>query len=181
MWLYISRGVFLQLKKEGEVGSSTMPHKINPIQFENAEGNLGIANSYFNFLSASLPISRLQRDLSGSTIIRNQGMPMSHSYLAIKQIIAGLKKIEINKTKIEFELDQHWEILSEAIQTMLRKTGMTNAYEKIKELTQGENITKIDYKNMVESLPISTEEKNILLNLTPQKYIGLSIELTNFE
>ncbi len=179
-WLYISRGIFLQQKNEAEVGSSTMPHKINPINFENAEGNLGLANAYFNNLSSTLPISRLQRDLSGSTVIRNIGVPLAHSLLAIKQTIFGLDKIQVNQEKTNQELEEHWEILAEAVQTLLRKYGDSQAYEKIKNLTRGEKIDKDTIKKIIIESGLPEPEKQKLLNLTPQNYLGLAKKLSTF-
>lgn len=182
MWLYISRGIFNQKKKDGEVGSSTMPHKINPIQFENSEGNIGIANSYFHHLSQKLSISRMQRDLTDSTVLRNQGMPLAHSLLAYKNTIKGLSRLSVNKNKINEELENHWEVLAEAIQTIMRKVGYYKPYEKLKELTRGEKIDKEALHKFINSLDIPNEEKQKLLNLTPQTYTGLSdklVELIN--
>jgi len=180
-WLYISRGIFIQKKKDGEVGSSTMPHKINPIQFENAEGNLGLSSSYFNHLAQTLPISRMQRDLSGSTVIRNQGTPLTHSLLAIKQIIFGLERLEINQEKINEELEDHWEILTEAIQTVCRKYGDDQAYEKLKKLSQGKKIDKNIIQQIIRKSNLPTQEKNKLQKLTPQTYLGLAKELSKNE
>jgi adenylosuccinate lyase len=179
VWLYISRGVFSQIPKEGEIGSSTMPHKINPIQFENAEGNLGIANAYFSHLSQKLPISRLQRDLSDSTVLRNQGVPLAHSLLACKNIQKGMSRLTVNINQLNIELEASWEVLAEAIQTIMRKHGVTNAYEKLKELTRGETISQTKIKEFVNNLDIPINEKNKLLKLTPQTYIGLSNQLIN--
>ena len=138
MWSYISRNVLIQKKVAGEVGSSTMPHKINPIQFENAEGNMGISNAILIHLSTKLPISRMQRDLTDSTTLRNQGVALSHSYLALINILNGLSRITINQSKIKSELNEHWEVLAEAIQTILRKSGKNRtAYEQLKLLTRG--------------------------------------------
>ena len=142
IWSYVSRGILKQKKIPGEVGSSTMPHKINPIQFENAEGNLGLATAIFDHLSNKLPISRMQRDLTDSTTLRNQGVAMGYSYLACKNILKGLARITVDKTKMKTELDSHWEVLAEAIQTILRKTGSDNAYEQLKNMTQGTEITQ---------------------------------------
>lgn len=178
-WLYVSRGIFVQKKKEGEVGSSTMPHKINPIQFENAEGNLGIANSYLSHLSEKLPISRMQRDLSDSTALRNQGMPLAHSLLAIKNIQNGLDRISINKVELKQELDNHPEVLAEAVQTMLRKHGLTDAYEQLKELTRGEEITLETIRNFVKRLNIPNKEKEKLLKLEPKNYTGLADKIVD--
>ncbi len=142
IWLYISRGIFKQKRVANEVGSSTMPHKINPIDFENAEGNLGISNALLSHFCAKLPISRMQRDLSDSTVLRNQGVALAHSLLAIKNIVKGLNRLAVNKNKTLEELNSHWEVLAEAIQTILRKNGQLNAYEKLKELTRGEKMSR---------------------------------------
>jgi adenylosuccinate lyase len=181
MWLYISRGIFAQETQEGEVGSSTMPHKINPIDFENAEGNLGIANSYLNHLASTLPISRLQRDLSGSTVIRNQGIPLAHSLLACKSLIKGLGKISPSFEKLYDELNEHWELLTEPIQTMLRKYGQSNAYEQLKKMSRGNKITRAQLVDYIQTLPIPNEAKRDLLALSPYTYIGLSTKLANLE
>ena len=177
MWFYISRDVLGQKKKEGEVGSSTMPHKINPIQFENAEGNLGVANSLLNHLSAKLPISRLQRDLTDSTTVRNQGVALGHSTLALKNILNGLSRISINKSQLSAELNQHWEVLAEAVQTVLRKTGKQDAYEGVKTLTQGQKVDSDSIKQFVSQLTINDNDKQTLLKLTPADYTGLAPRL----
>lgn len=173
-WLYISRGIFGQKKKEGEVGSSTMPHKINPIQFENAEGNLGLANALLHHLAEKLPISRMQRDLTDSTVLRNIGVPLGHSLLAYKSILTGLSRLTINKEQLNKELDEHWEVLAEPIQTVLRKVGHEKPYEKLKELTRGEKITKTQIRSFIQKLDIPKEERIKLLKLTPQSYIGIA-------
>ncbi len=180
VWLYIMRGVFAQKKKAGEIGSSTMPHKINPIQFENAEGNLGIANAYFSHLASKLPISRLQRDLSDSTVLRNQGVPLGHSFLSVENILTGLERLVINEQRINEELGNHYEILAEAIQVVLRKVGYPKPYEKLKEFTRGQMITKETLRSFIQSLSIPEKEKNKLLKLTPRTYIGLASKLINF-
>ena len=177
IWLYISRGVFGQKTKSGEVGSSTMPHKVNPIQFENAEGNLGIANAYLSHLAQTLPVSRMQRDLSGSTIIRNQGVPVAHSLLACKNIVKGLDRLTVNRKKIQEELDNHWEVLAEAIQTTLRKSGDRLPYERLKNLTRGQKITQEDIQAFVQSLDLPKKEKQTLLDLTPENYTGLAARI----
>ena len=177
MWFYISRGVLGQKKMEGEVGSSTMPHKINPIQFENAEGNLGVANSLLNHLSAKLPISRLQRDLTDSTTVRNQGVALGHSTLALKNILNGLSRVSINKSQLSAELNQHWEVLAEAVQTVLRKTGKQDAYEGMKTLTQGQQVDTDSIKQFVSQLTINDNDKQTLLKLTPADYTGLAPRL----
>ncbi|OGH58844.1 MAG: adenylosuccinate lyase [Candidatus Magasanikbacteria bacterium RIFCSPHIGHO2_01_FULL_33_34] len=179
IWMYISRGIFGQKKKDNEIGSSAMPHKINPIQFENAEGNLGIANAYFVHLSQKLPISRMQRDLTDSTVLRNQGIPLAHSLLACKNILKGMSRLTINKEKLDEELNNHWEVLAEAIQTVMRKVGYEKPYEKLKELTRGEKVNKQTIYNFINSLEIPEEEKNKLLKLTPHTYIGLSTDVVD--
>lgn len=177
VWLYISRGVFKQKQVEGEIGSSTMPHKINPINFENAEGNLNVANSLFAGLSRKLAVSRLQRDLSDSTAIRNQGVLLAHSLLAVKNVLKGLERVAVDKNKIAEELDHHWEVLAEPIQTVLRKHGKSDAYEKLKDLTRGQTITKPDLEKFIIGLDIPKTEKEYLLRLTPQNYIGLATKI----
>ena len=174
MWLYISRGILGQKKIAGEVGSSTMPHKINPIQFENAEGNIGISNAMLNYLAEKLPISRMQRDLTDSTTLRNQGSALGYSYLALQNILKGLGRITIHKTKMSEELDNHWEVVSEAIQTVLRKSGQSQAYEKLKELTRGETVNRKILADYILQLNISEKDRDTLLSLTPQTYTGLS-------
>ena len=180
-WLYISRGIFIQKKKETEVGSSTMPHKINPIQFENAEGNLSLSSVYLQHLAQTFTISRLQRDLSGSTLIRNQGTPLAHSLLAIKQIQNGLSRITPNEEKINQELNNHWEVLTEAIQTICRKYGDSKAYDKIKSLSRGEKIDQNSLQIIIRESQIPEEEKQKLLKLTPQNYLGLAKKLSTLE
>ena len=179
MWAYISRGILGQKKVAGEVGSSTMPHKINPIQFENAEGNMGIANALLNHLATKLPVSRMQRDLTDSTTLRNQGVALGHSYLALHNILKGLSRITINKTQMSKELDNHWEVLSEAVQTILRKTGKQEAYEQLKVLTRGQFINAEAMANFVSGLNIPEEDKKTLLRLTPASYIGLAPKLVD--
>tara|TARA_B100001250_G_C19813426_1_gene796937 strand:- start:1538 stop:2887 length:1350 start_codon:yes stop_codon:yes gene_type:complete len=179
MWSYISRGILGQKKVAGEVGSSTMPHKINPIQFENAEGNMGIANALLNHLALKLPVSRMQRDLTDSTTLRNDGVALGHSYLALQNISKGLNRITIDKAKMSKELNNHWEVLAEAIQIILRKNGKPSAYEKLKELTQGECINATSMAEFVSGLKISDEDKQILINLTPAGYIGLAPKLVD--
>ena len=179
MWSYISRGILVQKKVAGEVGSSTMPHKINPIQFENAEGNMGIANELLNHLATKLPISRMQRDLTDSTTLRNQGVALGHSYLALQNILKGLSRITINKVQMSAELNNHWEVLGEAIQTILRKSGKQDAYEQLKSLTQGQSINAESMAEFVSGLKISDEDKQTLLELTPELYTGLSSKLVD--
>ena len=172
VWLYISRNIFTQINKPGEVGSSTMPHKINPISFENAEGNLELSNASFIFLASRLSRSRLQRDLSGSTLFRNIGVAFGHSLLAYKNIINGLNRIQPNKDQLSSELENQWSILAEAVQTILRKSGDKKAYTKIKKLTRGVPLNQETYLSLVKSLDISEKDKKTLLSLTPSTYIG---------
>ena len=180
LWAYISRGILGQKKVAGEVGSSTMPHKINPIQFENAEGNMGISNAILNHLAVKLPVSRMQRDLSDSTTLRNQGVALAHSYLALKNILNGLSRITINKIQMASELDNHWEVLAEAVQTILRKSGEKDAYEQLKSLAQGQSMNAGTMEEFVLGLKISDEDKRTLLSLTPHSYIGIAPKLVDF-
>ena len=177
LWMYVSRGILSQKKVAGEVGSSTMPHKINPIQFENAEGNLGLSNALLSHLAQKLPISRMQRDLTDSTVLRNQGVALGYSFLALKSISKGLSRITINKNKMKFELNEHWEVLAEAIQTILRKEGKIDAYEKLKDLTRGEKINESSITDFISSLKISDENKEALLNLRPESYVGKASDI----
>jgi len=179
IWFYISRGIVQQKKIPGEVGSSTMPHKINPIQFENAEGNLGIATALLNHLSNKLPTSRMQRDLTDSTTLRNQGVAMGHSYLACKNILKGLRRITINKKEMKKELNNHWEVLAEAVQTILRKSGSANAYEQLKQMTQGHTVTQESLLDFVTLLRLPEEDKERLKKLTPEDYIGIAPKLVS--
>lgn len=177
IWFYTSRGVFTQRRIDQEVGSSTMPHKVNPINFENAEGNLNVANSLLSGFAKKLQISRLQRDLSDSTVLRNQGVALAHSLIALKNILKGLNRLSVNKKAVLKELNDHWEVLAEPIQTILRKNGKTDAYENLKELTRGEKISKIDLAKFINTLDIPKSDKDYLLNLTPQSYIGISSKI----
>lgn len=179
MWMYISRKLFKQQNKSGEVGSSAMPHKINPIDFENSEGNCGLANAFLQFLSNELTNSRMQRDLTDSTILRNQGVAMAHSLLTIKSTVNGLSKVVVDQERIEYELEDHWEVLAEAVQNVLRKLGGEVPYEKLKELTRGKKITFKQMEKFIKGLDINEQEKKKLLNLTPQKYTGLSERLVD--
>ncbi len=177
MWRYISDGWVGQIPKEGEVGSSTMPHKINPIDFENSEGNLGIANALFEFFARKLPVSRLQRDLSDSTVERSFGTAFGHSYLAYTSLLKGLSKIKVNEIKIKEDLMAHPEVITEAIQTVLRREGVTMPYEKLKNLSRGKEITLKDIHSFIDSLDISKKVKDELKKITPLNYIGLAVEL----
>jgi len=174
VWQYVAMGYFKQKIKEGEVGSSAMPHKVNPIDFENAEGNLGFANAIFEHLSAKLPISRLQRDLTDSTVLRNVGVPFGHTLVAIQSLLKGMAKLELNKAAIDADLSDNWAVVAEAIQTILRKEGYPNPYEALKELTRkNEKITQQSIAAFIESLDITKEVKDRLKSITPFNYTGI--------
>lgn len=179
MWTYISMNYFVQQISKGEVGSSTMPHKINPIDFENAEGNFGLANALFEHFSQKLPISRMQRDLTDSTVLRNIGVAIGYSLLGYKSLLKGLSKVRIHPESMLKDLDNHWEVLSEAIQTVLRKYNVSDAYEQMKKVTQGKHMTRDLYKKIVRDLPLLEEEIDHLLKLTPETYIGLAEKLVS--
>ena len=173
-WTYISMNYFKQKIKDNEVGSSAMPHKVNPIDFENAEGNLGIANALFSFLSTKLPISRLQRDLTDSTVLRNIGVPFSHTLIALASMEKGLHKLDVNETAIDNDLNDNWAVVAEAIQTILRREGFQKPYESLKELTRtNHEITKESIQEFIHSLDISREVKLELLKISPQNYTGI--------
>jgi len=176
IWHYISINYLIQKVNKNEVGSSAMPHKVNPIDFENAEGNLLLANSQFSFLAEKLPISRLQRDLTDSTVTRNIGIPISHTLIAIESIKKGMGKIDVNKLKIEMDLENNWAVVSEAIQTILRRENISKPYEMLKDLTRGnDEINKESIQNFIKNLPVSEKVKKELLSITPQNYIGNAI------
>ncbi|MDD4915457.1 MAG: adenylosuccinate lyase [Methylococcales bacterium] len=177
VWGYISLGYFRQKTVAGEVGSSTMPHKVNPIDFENSEGNLGLANAIFGFLSEKLPVSRWQRDLTDSTVLRNIGVGIAHTSIAIQATLKGISKLEINPQLINQDLDNNWEVLAEPIQTVMRRYGIEKPYEKLKELTRGQRVTAEDMRAFVEKLDIPAAAKTELLALTPHSYIGYAARL----
>jgi len=177
IWSYISIGYFKQRKVEGETGSSTMPHKVNPIDFENSEGNLGIANAIFGHLSEKLPISRWQRDLTDSTVLRNMGTGLAYSLLSYKSTLKGLGKLEINPTALEEDLNRSWEILAEPIQTIMRRHGVEEPYEKLKELTRGQSLKQESIEQMLETLDIPESARTLIRELTPMNYTGLASEL----
>ena len=179
MWLYISRSIVKQKKLAGEIGSSTMPHKINPIQFENAEGNFGISNAILEFLARKLAISRMQRDLTDSTTIRNQGVALAHSYISLISIASGLGRIDIDLEKTEKELNDHWEVLTEPMQTAIRKSGKESGYEQMMDLSRGKKIDESMIKDVIDKLKISDEDKKSLLKLSPSSYTGLAEKLTD--
>jgi adenylosuccinate lyase len=166
---------FKQKTKKGEVGSSAMPHKVNPIDFENAEGNLGIANAFLEHLSAKLPVSRLQRDLTDSTVLRNLGVPVAHTIIAIKSLEKGLSKLLLNEAKIKDDLDNNWAVVAEAIQTILRRENYPNPYEALKDLTRGNNkINKASMHEFINGLKVSTAVKKELKAITPGNYVGVN-------
>ena len=173
IWHYISINYLVQKANKKEVGSSAMPHKVNPIDFENAEGNLMLANSQYIFLAEKLPVSRLQRDLTDSTVSRNIGVPLSHTKIALESIIKGLGKIDVNKSVIENDLDNNWAVVSEAIQTVLRRENIPNPYELLKDLTRGNNdISKKSIAKFINNLPVSDKVKKELLSISPHNYLG---------
>jgi len=176
IWGYISLGYFKQKTVAGEIGSSTMPHKVNPIDFENSEGNLGIANAIFGHLSAKLPISRWQRDLTDSTVLRNLGVGFAHSLIAYEATLKGLSKLEINPTRLNDDLNSAWEVLAEPIQTVMRRYNIEKPYEKLKDLTRGKAMTPEVIKNFVETLDIPEQAKAELRALSPATYIGNAVE-----
>jgi adenylosuccinate lyase len=174
IWAYISLDYFKQRIKAGEVGSSAMPHKVNPIDFENAEGNLGLANALFEHLAAKLPISRLQRDLTDSTVLRNMGVPLAHSMLAYKSLLKGMDKLQLNQEAINRDLNQNWAIVAEAIQTILRREKYPNPYEVLKQLTRtNEPITEQSIKTFIDSLNVEENIKSELRKITPENYTGV--------
>ena len=177
IWGYISVGYFKQKTKAGEIGSSTMPHKVNPIDFENSEGNLGIANALLKHLSEKLPVSRWQRDLTDSTVLRNLGTALGHSLLAYDSVLRGLGKLETNPSRLAEDLDNCWEVLAEPVQTVMRRYGVPNPYEQLKELTRGKGITPEGLKTFIQGLAIPDDAKQSLLKMTPASYIGKAIEL----
>ncbi len=177
IWMYISLGYFKQKLKAGEIGSSTMPHKVNPIDFENAEGNLGLANALLRHLSEKLPISRWQRDLTDSTVLRNIGVALGYATLAYTSLLTGLNKLELNEEALQADLDASWEVLAEPIQTVMRRFGVPGAYEKLKEVTRGKTVTAEALHGLIQSLEIPQAEKDRLLVMTPGSYIGKAAEL----
>lgn len=172
IWAYISNGYFKQKMISGEVGSSTMPHKVNPIDFENSEGNIGIANALLNHMSAKLPVSRWQRDLTDSTVLRNEGVALAYSLLAWKSTLRGCGKLEVNEERLQSDLMANWEVLAEPIQTVMRRYAIEEPYEKLKALTRGKGITQETLKNFIKQLEIPETARKELLNLTPATYTG---------
>jgi adenylosuccinate lyase len=177
IWGYISLGYFRQRVKEGEVGSSTMPHKVNPIDFENAEGNFGVANALFEHFSAKLPISRWQRDLTDSTVLRGLGTAFGHTLVALDSLAKGLDKLTVAPERLQADLDAAWEVLAEAVQTVMRRHGLPNPYEQLKALTRGQGITAESMRDFIQSLELPAEDKQRLRELTPGRYTGLAAKL----
>jgi adenylosuccinate lyase len=174
VWTYVSMDYFKQKIKKGEVGSSAMPHKVNPIDFENSEGNLGIANAIFEHLSAKLPISRLQRDLTDSTVLRNVGVPFGHTIIGFQSTLKGLNKLLLNETKFAEDLENNWAVVAEAIQTILRREGYPNPYEALKGLTRtNEKINQNSISNFIDTLAVSNAIKTELKQITPANYTGI--------
>jgi adenylosuccinate lyase len=177
IWGYVSLGYFKQRLKDGEIGSSTMPHKVNPIDFENAEGNLGLANAVLKHLSEKLPISRWQRDLTDSTVLRNMGVGLGYTALAYASLMTGLNKLELNEEALAADLDAAWEVLAEPIQTVMRRYGVQGAYEQLKEVTRGKTVTAAALHGLIQGLEIPQADKERLLAMTPGSYIGKAAEL----
>lgn len=177
VWGYISLGFFKQKTKAGEIGSSTMPHKVNPIDFENAEGNLGMANAVLRHMAEKLPISRWQRDLTDSTVLRNIGVAFGYTLLAYDSCLRGLNKLEANPARMAEDLDQNWEVLAEPVQTVMRRYGIENPYEQLKELTRGKGISQAALQEFIQGLAIPQDAKDRLLAMTPATYIGLAAQL----
>jgi len=177
VWGYVSLGYFKQRLKAGEIGSSTMPHKVNPIDFENAEGNLGLANALLKHLAEKLPISRWQRDLTDSTVLRNIGVAMGYATLAYSSLMTGLNKLELNEERLQEDLDHAWEVLAEPIQTVMRRYGVQGAYEKLKEVTRGKTVQAEDLHRLINGLEIPQADKDRLLAMTPASYVGKAAEL----
>ena len=177
MWMYIANDIFILKPIKNEVGSSTMPHKVNPIDFENSEGNIGLANSMLNFFAEKLPISRMQRDLSDSTTLRNIGAAFGYSVISYKSTLKGLNKITPNDNKINEELDNNWAVLSEAVQIIMRLENIENAYEQLKNLTRGKNLNQEKYLEFIDGLDVSPKNKQYLIKLTPRNYIGIAAKL----
>ncbi len=180
IWTYISMAYFGQKTIAGEVGSSTMPHKVNPIDFENSEGNCGLANAIFQHLSSKLPISRLQRDLTDSTVLRNMGVGFGYMMIACQSTIKGIGKLKLNRDRLAADLDQSWEVLAEPIQTVMRKAGIDKPYEKLKALTRGQVIDATTIRAFIEQLDLNDSDKQRLLNMTPASYVGIAERIVHF-
>lgn len=179
IWTYISMAYFGQKTIKGEVGSSTMPHKVNPIDFENSEGNLGLANAIFGHLATKLPVSRLQRDLTDSTVLRNMGVGFGYSMIAYQSTLKGFSKLKLNEQKLTDDLDRAWEVMAEPIQTVMRKAGIENPYEKLKELTRGQAITRATIQKFVKGLDLAEDDKQRLLEMSPASYVGIAEQIVD--
>ena len=177
IWTYVSLGYFKQKLKAGEIGSSTMPHKVNPIDFENSEGNLGLANAVLRHMADKLPVSRMQRDLTDSTVLRNIGVGFGYALLAYDSCLRGLNKLEVNPARLEQDLDANWEVLAEPVQTVMRRYGIENPYEQLKELTRGKGITREALQEFIGKLAVPQEAKDLMLAMTPANYTGLAAQL----
>lgn len=177
VWTYVSMGYFKQKTVKGEIGSSTMPHKVNPIDFENSEGNLGMSNAMFGFLARKLPVSRMQRDLTDSTVLRNMGVAFGYALVAVKSTLKGIGKLQLNAERLAADLDANWEVLAEPVQTVMRKAGMENPYERLKELTRGRRVTAETMKEFVAGLELPEEDKARLAAMTPATYVGMAEKL----
>lgn len=177
VWMYVSMGYFRQRTVKGEIGSSTMPHKVNPIDFENSEGNLGLANAVMGFMARKLPVSRMQRDLTDSTTLRNMGVGFGYTLIAVRSTLKGLGKLELNEDRLAADLDSNWEVLAEPVQTVMRKVGMDRPYERLKELTRGRRVTAETMRGFVAALPLPEEDKARLMKLTPAAYTGIAAKL----
>ena len=177
IWTYVSLGYFKQRLKAGEIGSSTMPHKVNPIDFENSEGNLGMANAVLKHMAEKLPVSRMQRDLTDSTVLRNIGVGLGYALLAYDSCLRGLNKLEVNAARLAQDLDANWEVLAEPVQTVMRRYGVENPYEQLKELTRGKGISKDALREFILTLAVPQEAKDLLLQMTPANYIGIAAQL----
>ena len=177
VWTYVSMGYFKQKTVKGEIGSSTMPHKVNPIDFENSEGNLGLANAVLGFMARKLPVSRMQRDLTDSTTLRNMGVGFGYTLIAIRSTLKGLGKLELNEERLAADLDANWEVLAEPIQTVMRKVGMDRPYERLKELTRGRRVTAEIMRDFISALPLPKADRERLLKMTPANYIGIAAKL----
>ena len=180
VWMYVSMGYFKQRTVKGEIGSSTMPHKVNPIDFENSEGNLGLANAVLGFMARKLPISRMQRDLTDSTTLRNMGVGFGYTLIAVRSTLKGLGKLELNGERLAADLDANWEVLAEPIQTVMRKVGMDRPYERLKELTRGRRVNAAIMREFIAGLPLPKEDKARLMKLNPAAYTGLAAKLARF-
>jgi adenylosuccinate lyase len=177
LWGYIALGYFKQKLKAGEIGSSTMPHKVNPIDFENSEGNLGLANALLRHLAEKLPVSRWQRDLTDSTVLRNLGVAFGYSLVGIESCLRGLRKLEVNEVRLRADLEDAWEVLAEPVQTVMRRYGVPNPYEQLKALTRGRGITRDALQEFIRALAIPADAREALLALTPASYVGKAAEL----